>query len=423
MVAEKTIETASLASPAINQPKKLSKQEAKDAVRNAKKERASLRAALLKHLRPLPSESDSQTSLMSRLPLIVQAVTDWVRQPWTQNSDPKKEQPAHLNIVSNVRYTRYGEAAYLRSLKESLRATNADGSVDISMLSRQEMDIKTFGFVLNQLPTVRHVTFAGRGEPLLNPDLMSMIDFASSERQAYTKVVTNGLLLDQYMLPLVQSDLNELQVNLMAHRPTMFQETTGQDARNFADAYQNLKTLMTLKKKRKLDLKITLMMVVTAQNFQQVPKMIDFAAELGVDKLLLEHYTSANTDDRNYRTLYRDTPKAGQMWLRIKRNMASYFNLEIELPKLMKRENKIAKPLNRNCTDAFESITVDGECRVWACSQQNVLPTRGELGKVWDDNVWNGQTFKELRHAHGGQFIARETCLPEACKFCPKNCG
>jgi len=74
----------------------------------------------------------------------------------------------------------------------------------------------------------------------------------------------------------------------------------------------------------------------------------------------------------------------------------------------------------RHCRDAFNTVSVDSEFNVSACSQHQLL--YGPLGKIWDEDFFNNPMYQWLRaifSSNTDPSIAPE--VPLACQACPRN--
>jgi MoaA/NifB/PqqE/SkfB family radical SAM enzyme len=118
------------------------------------------------------------------------------------------------------------------------------------------------------------VTFHGWGEPLLNPQLFEMIGYAES-KGVITELTTNGTLVHQNIDKIFSSGLREIAFGVY----------------NMSLAQQRLPQIEELVKTRKgqgLDKpKIYFDIVVYRGNLGQIPALVNLAAEVGIDAVVL----------------------------------------------------------------------------------------------------------------------------------------
>lgn len=276
----------------------------------------------------------------------------------------------------------------------------------------KDMDLKTFTYLLEQMPTLESLVFSGWGEPFLNPDLFKMVRAVHRYNGASTEVVTNGLHLADRQDEILASPLRVLVISINGHKPSMYSAMTGMNAQNFITVRDNVKALIRKRNQRRRGkqphpLRVELSMVLDTTHYREIHDMIAFAQELGVDGIRFENYTSPD-HQKSHRTLYRQDTEVLNVMMNL--NPANY-RIRVTLPTLLDKEMSN----HRYCRDPFTTVTVDGSCNISACSRQQLF--MGRMGKVWDGDFWNNDRFQWLREVHGnGEFE-----VPLACQNCPNN--
>jgi pyrroloquinoline quinone biosynthesis protein E len=128
---------------------------------------------------------------------------------------------------------------------------------------------------------VLQIHFSG-GEPTLRPDLTALIAHATA-RGLYANLITSAVLLDEAKLAaLAAAGLGHVQISIQ-----------GADAAN-ADrigAYKNghAKKLAVARLVGEAGMSLTINAVVHRQNLEELPAIIELAAELGADRLEIAH--------------------------------------------------------------------------------------------------------------------------------------
>jgi hypothetical protein len=84
-------------------------------------------------------------------------------------------------------------------------------------------------------------------------------------------------------------------------------------------------------------------------------------------------------------------------------------SIKIDTPVLIKNMEEI-KP---NCKWFWKNISIDGAGNVGSCGRF-FIPKK-EYGKFYDENVWNGKYFEEMRE----KFLKND--LTDYCKYCVEN--
>ncbi|MEB3285981.1 MAG: hypothetical protein VKJ04_00605 [Vampirovibrionales bacterium] len=343
-------------------------------------------------------------------------IPQWINRFWflvksqpTRHEDYLDYDPFYLRIFTNQRYNAYGDQFYLKTLRNDKQL--------FQRLNQKEMDLETFKLVLEQVPAVRTVEFSGRGEPLLNPDLLSMIQYAHQFNGAETIVVTNGLLLQKNIHAILNSRLSQLCINLYGHKPSTYHQMSGLDAHNFVPMIENIKQLVSRKSAMGSHLKIIVSMTADVHTFRTIPEMIVLAHDLGVDGVVINNYLPDDPEIASERTLYSDQHIISEFFTAIESRIQSLENFEVTLPVLMDRDMSG----HRHCQEAFTTVAVDGNCSVYPCSRQLLSDELGETPKIWEPDFWNHTTYHHLRNIHSSSTNGNGPEVPNACRHCPRN--
>lgn len=281
----------------------------------------------------------------------------------------------------------------------------------------QKLALENFRFLMDQVPAVRTIEFSGRQhDPLENPDLSKMIDYAHRFNGAESTVYTNGLLLGSFTDELLKSRLHRLVIQIHAHRPSLYALMANQPLSQFMEILENIRYLMARKRELKSPLEIELSMSVDIHNYRQIPEMIRFAEELGVDGIRLDNYLGEDPAVRSDRTLYRSQQNVVKFLESVWQKELSNGRLIVTLPILLDTDMSN----HRHCLEAYGTVSVDAEFNVSACSRQ-LLPLPSP-SKIWEEDFFNNNMYKWLRTIHScGQTVDCKTDVPMPCQGCPRN--
>ena len=120
----------------------------------------------------------------------------------------------------------------------------------------------------------RHAGLHGWGEPLLNPRLFEMVEYAESEG-IYTNLTTNGTLIGENIDRVFSSGLREIAFGVY-------------DKQLFGSILPRIKELIKEKKKRELKVPgIYMDITIYKENLDRIPDFLAHAAESGVDAVIL----------------------------------------------------------------------------------------------------------------------------------------
>jgi len=366
----------------------------------------------------------------NRIPQLINALRFYLM---PKAEDTLEYDPFHLKIFTNRQYVKYGEKFYVESLRQDRNLGRR--------LSTNDMDLDAFKYVLAQVPAVRTVEFAGRGEPLLNKDIFKMIRMVTEYNDAYTTMTTTGLLLDRFAELILESPLKQLVIRMYGHRPAIYHAMSGLEARNFPVIVKNLRDFIARRNQSQSRLDVVLQMATDVHHYREVPDMLAFAREIGADALWVDNYLSPAGDEPSERTLYDDYGPVKEFFAAVmagfakeesgRKNPHEGFNLK--LPVMLPRN----MTHNRNCHDPYTTLAVDGDCNVLPCSRQmiyemppGVVAQLGvevidpdKAGKIWHEDFWNNPMYQWMRLVHSPDEEGKRYDVPLPCQHCPKNAG
>ncbi|MEM3762656.1 MAG: radical SAM protein [Archaeoglobaceae archaeon] len=264
----------------------------------------------------------------------------------------------------------------------------------------------------------RYAHLQGWGEPLLNPELGEMIDFA--KKHCKISLTTNGLLLSEWKEEISKLDLIAISIAGIDGQREVRKTRLEKIA-------ESIEAITSLKKRPKIVI-ATLMMKNT---ISELPKLVEFAKSVRADEVLANNLDyipskklvgleifSENPSEEHLRIIEVAKEKAKELKI-------NFFARPIKMEEaLICAENPI-----KNCF-----VTVD--CKVSPCAYLH-LPThdetitrffKGEELKIRKQyfgdarefqKVWKSKEYSEFRNAYERRLLFC-TPLPEVCKSCYK---
>ena len=160
-----------------------------------------------------------------------------------------------------------------------------------------DMSFDTFKKIVDELgDRLLFLALWNYGEPLLNPNIFSMINYAH-EKSIVTILSTNGLSLDEAKIyKLLDSDLDYLIVSFDGATQETYEKFRGRG--NFNKVLGNLTLLMKIKKEQSRQLPfVDLQYIVMKENEHEIDGIRILAKRLGVDKLSLKKFTYFGEDE------------------------------------------------------------------------------------------------------------------------------
>ncbi len=141
----------------------------------------------------------------------------------------------------------------------------------------KHMDLETF----KKIPFERfkYAHLQGWGEPLLNPNIIEMIEIAKRDGCS-VGITTNGLLLDEFARDLV-GDVDLVAISIAG---------AGEDVHRrirkcrLSDLLENVRLLSELRKDKKP--KITLVTMMLRETIHDLPKLVELAKDVNADEVI-----------------------------------------------------------------------------------------------------------------------------------------
>ena len=148
----------------------------------------------------------------------------------------------------------------------------------------EDLSFDKFCYILSQCNNTRRIRMHGLGEPLLNPNLIAMIQEANG-RGLETEFTTNATLLNEYAIKdLINANLTYLTVSIDGASQSTYE--TIRVGANFYNVINNLHKLSEIKRKTKSNFPIlTVNMVLMRHNLKELPEVMQLANEIGAKKL------------------------------------------------------------------------------------------------------------------------------------------
>jgi hypothetical protein len=309
------------------------------------------------------------------------------------------------------------EPLHLRVNPFELQPQLALSATEMSDEKPSRLDKETFRFLLEQVPSIRTIEFScQKADPLEMPDLFRWIDYAYQFNGAESTVITEGWYLASRMNDILNSRLSTLVIRIGAHRPSQYFQMTGRPIQHFMTLKNAIEELVWRKKKENPFLDLELVMRVDVHNYREMPDMIVFAENLGVQGLRIESYYAPDLDPLLDRTLFSDMPPVVRFLQWMTQTVLPVSSVSIALPALLDRDMR----QHRHCVDAYSTVSVDAELNVSGCSRQ--LLSYPNQGKIWDENFFNNPMYQWMRAIHCTTASTEpQQSVPLPCQSCTRN--
>lgn len=256
----------------------------------------------------------------------------------------------------------------------------------------QSMSFEKYREIIKRHPNVLAVYLSGLGEPILNNDLLDIVEFTANNG-IFPYMITNGLLLNGDLYKrLVKAGLGWLTISLDSIKYYSNIRRNG----NFDILDHNITNFITLRKLGYF-IPISFTITVTNQNVSEIEDIINYAINKGIDKVFIQ-------DVRSNSKIQESDKIAESDYLVLREKIQSYRN-SIGIDLMFNRFNRISK-----CTRPWEVAfySVEGD-NLFCCYTDK----RISFGNIFHDG------FPKCRH-HTESLIQnlRKGEIPEICRGC-----
>ena len=141
--------------------------------------------------------------------------------------------------------------------------------------------------IVEQFPAMQRAVLHGIGEPLMNRDLIRMIEYLKA-RNVTVLFNTNATLLnEEWSHKLIASGLDEMRVSMDAANPTTYAQIRG--APLFDRIVQNLQSFTKIQSELPADKpRASIWMTGMRENISELPDLVRLAARVGVREVYLQ---------------------------------------------------------------------------------------------------------------------------------------
>ncbi len=233
------------------------------------------------------------------------------------------------------------------------------------------------------------------GEPLLNPDIYKMIEYAN-KRRIITELNTNfNLFKESDVDKLIESGLSHLIISLDGVNQQTYEIYRKNG--NFNKVINNIKKLTQKKKEMNSSLPfISIQFMVTSYNENEIEQMKKLGSELGIDNI-------------NFGQINLDNPEKELNWLPQKDELRRYAS------------DGTRKNHTKFCSWLWTKTVINSDGSVSPCCCRLTFDKSKDFGNIFTDkfvNIWNNDKYKSARRLMGHN-IESNVDLP--CSTCHKD--
>jgi len=152
----------------------------------------------------------------------------------------------------------------------------------------RDMDFNTYLRILDQVEELERINLYGFGEPFMNPRILDMIDYARrSFKDSKIFLSTNGMLLNESVIEkAVERGLDSIAVSVdTVNLQQLRKIRVGSSPR----VLKSLEDLCRIGRRILPELEIGIECVILKHGFEELPKVVEYAADVGVDYVQVSH--------------------------------------------------------------------------------------------------------------------------------------
>jgi MoaA/NifB/PqqE/SkfB family radical SAM enzyme len=286
------------------------------------------------------------------------------------------------------------------------------------------MTFETFRVLVDDLPDLEKLTLQGLGEPLLNPDLVAMVRYASA-RGIKVGFNTNGTFLtEERAEELLRAGVDWLHVSVDGTDRATYAFVRGRD--ELDHVARNVESWVRVKERLGSDRPaLSIVFVAMRTNLGQLPLLVEQTARWGVPTLRvqnLSHDFSDTDPSGSYaeirafaaeQALWTGDADAAEVFARA-RDLARTLHVDLRLPEL--DDAPEARPTGTpGCDWPWRSAYVNHDATVQPCCMV-MGADRAVLGEVDGPGgfgrVWRSEPYRRFREA----LLGDEP--PDVCRGC-----
>ncbi|MBN1493517.1 MAG: SPASM domain-containing protein [Candidatus Omnitrophica bacterium] len=270
----------------------------------------------------------------------------------------------------------------------------------------------------------RNINLSGLGEPLLNPDIFTMIRYCV-ERGSVVNFPTNLVVSSSAIEKLVDSEIDQIKVSFDAASSDVYKKVRQCD--RFNVVINNIKLINTLKKERSITKpEIRFNFCLEKENVYELPCFIELAKEFDVKMVYVQDLNYFSVEDmkkelcgigiQELTDILTETKRKAD-WYGIATNIDNWMRHMKSLHnKMLARDEFI--PNRITCHFPWVSAFIDVKGNVKPCPVfvwDKDAPSLGNCLQKPFASIWNGERYRRVREEFRKgirSFAICERCVP-----------
>ncbi|MDR2757269.1 MAG: radical SAM protein, partial [Planctomycetaceae bacterium] len=247
------------------------------------------------------------------------------------------------------------------------------------------------------------------GEPLISEWFDYLCDKAI-EYGVLLDITSNGTLLNESKIHKILPNLLDIKISFDGVKKETFERI--RKGASYDVVVKNVEHLLRLKEQGQSKGTVTLQMTVFNFNYQELPDLVRFAKNKGVDRVKAYHVHSYSEEINNY-SLFHDLRRFEEVRLQAI-ELAEQLDIALELSEPETKDNLTKGLISQKCRLPWTECFIDSDGAVYPCHTHNFI----SLGNIFIDDissVWNSDYTAMLRKCLTGKCADTEVIC--------NNCG
>ena len=242
--------------------------------------------------------------------------------------------------------------------------------------------------------------FLTGGEALIHPQFEELVDICREYNFRFIRVATNGVLVKRKISAIAK--LDSINISMDSYDSATFHKYRGGTEKQFNQIVEGLEAL------NEKGIEFSLSYVLSAENFFEVPKMIEFSEKAGAS---LVHFHNINPHGSDEFTPLMVNDENTVQFLNDLLSKTDY-SFDIELPVIFDQNARIFD--EGGCNQPWSQLVFNSLGKVAYCCH---LDQDEAIGNVFNEYDRNSAKMKEFRKA----IISGEQSEMVSCRFCQRR--
>ena len=271
------------------------------------------------------------------------------------------------------------------------------------------------------------LAMSGSGEPMINPDLFDMVRHAKESGCSVLTTSNMTLVDDAKALNIVESGLDLLKISIDAATRETYEKVRGEDY--FDKILDGIDKINRVKAEKSSKTPIMrFQFVIQGENFEEIPALINLAAEKSVDAIYLQPLGWMFVEDKKdellegfSRTRLKEILVESTELARDKGIVINSKRLLSDFELFFREETyHTSTGQKRICIMPWFSLYLSGNGDIRACCTfQESVPFLGNIKDEDFENIWNSKEYKKFRKSirkGDYKYVACKGCNPPVLK-------